>query len=316
LELAIGPLRVDLTSPAEARRRVTKLARAGAQCIKVGYQSEDYSQRRAPLPTIGPGLMRAVAEQARRHGLGVALHAVYVDDLLAVVDLPFDSLEHTPIDGLVDDDVVARLARRHLPVTSTLSAYAPADQTEELARLLVDEPWRFEAKPRATVRRIADGLRRGESISPLFGEWMVEAGATFMRQNVRRLHEAGLPVVFGSDSGTGPGLPGNPIWEMRQLRRAGFSNREALMTATINAAKALGRPDLGRLAIGSTADVILLRANPLEDLEALAEVAAVVRDGRLLFTSLGADRVLPRRRRWGSPAPRVAREPTTTAPAE
>lgn len=285
---ALGPLRVDLRSAAGARRTVRLLRRSGAQCVKVAYQSEQYDDARSPLPTISPSLIRALSAEGRACGLPIALHQVYLRDLRALLHVPFDSLEHCPIDAELSEADVAALAERPLTLSSTLTAYAPLDQVDEIARLLRDEPERFERQPRTFVEQMVRVLERGESPSPEFGPAMFRTGATFMRRNLRKLATAGLPVAFGTDSGLGPGLPGCPVWELRQLRRAGFSNCEALRAATVDAASTIGRPDLGRIERGTQADVVLMRANPLEDIEAVGRVAAVVRGGRLLYKAPAA----------------------------
>ena len=65
--------------------------------------------------------------------------------------------------------------------------------------------------------------------------------------------------------------------------RAGMSNMEALRTATTVAASVLGMNSIGRLQKGALADIVLLKRNPLDDIEAIKDVSAVVRDGYLLL---------------------------------
>jgi imidazolonepropionase-like amidohydrolase len=67
--------------------------------------------------------------------------------------------------------------------------------------------------------------------------------------------------------------------------RAGMSDIEALRSATCIAASVLGIPELGSLKNKAFADLVILRKNPLDDIGSIKEVAAVIRNGHLLFKS-------------------------------
>lgn len=285
IRVATGPIRVELNSAVAARRAVEEVAAAGASCVKMAYQSAGYDDGRTPLPVLPKATMLAVIEEAHRLGLKVALHNVYLKDLRALADVPFDSLEHVPIDDPMTESDIASFAQRGIPVSSTLGAYGMLDHIDDLAEAVENDDFRFEPKPRRFLRATYKSLRRGVVPHELFGDEMVKTGARWMRVNLRGLHEAGVRTVFGTDTGSGIGLPGCPVWEFRQLERAGFSRREILQSATSIAAEAIGRPELGHLKAGSTADILLLRRNPLDSIEAIVEVAAVIRDGRLVFES-------------------------------
>ncbi|MOA30633.1 hypothetical protein D3C78_1517370 [compost metagenome] len=100
-----------------------------------------------------------------------------------------------------------------------------------------------------------------------------------VRHNVIALLEAGALPVFASDL---PGLPAADVAPLatRALSGVGLSNAQVLQAATRNAAHGLlGRNDLGTLAPGKLADIILVDGNPIEDLGALSRVRLVIKDG-------------------------------------
>ena len=102
---------------------------------------------------------------------------------------------------------------------------------------------------------------------------------------VRRLHAAGVPFLAGTDTPAGVDvLPGISLHlELQRLVAAGFTPLEALETATLNPAKFLGRlGDEGTVEPGRVADLVLLEANPLEDIANTRRIAGVVADGRYL----------------------------------
>lgn len=102
---------------------------------------------------------------------------------------------------------------------------------------------------------------------------------------VNAMHRAGIPFLAGTD--TAPGVyifPGFSLHEeLQRFVAAGFTPMEALQTATINPAKFLGMEDrLGTVEKGKVADLVLLEANPLEDIRNTQKIAAVVVSGRYL----------------------------------
>jgi hypothetical protein len=102
---------------------------------------------------------------------------------------------------------------------------------------------------------------------------------------VRKLHGAGVPFLAGTDTPAGVDLiPGISLHlELQRFVAAGFTPLEALQTATLNPAKFFGKlNDYGTVQQGRVADLLLLDANPLEDISNTRKIAAIVTDGRYL----------------------------------
>ena len=98
-----------------------------------------------------------------------------------------------------------------------------------------------------------------------------------MLQFVGELHQAGVPIRVGTDSAfEGPGYHE----ELRLLVEAGFSPEAALEAATLHGADGLGAPQLGVVAEGGPADLLLFGADPTASLDHLTTLEAVVVDGR------------------------------------
>jgi len=102
-------------------------------------------------------------------------------------------------------------------------------------------------------------------------------------QMVGTLHHAGVPFMAGTD--TAPGvyiMPGFSLHdELANFVEAGFTPMEALRTATSNPAKFLGREaSSGSVEPGKIADLVLLSANPLEDIRNTQKISLVIVDGR------------------------------------
>lgn len=104
---------------------------------------------------------------------------------------------------------------------------------------------------------------------------------------LKNLHDAGILLLLGTDSGTGGMgiVPGYSIHdELRILVENGFSPYEAIATGTVNAAivveRMTGDGDFGTIKIGKRADLIMVRENPLEDVATIKEPLGVMTMGR------------------------------------
>jgi imidazolonepropionase-like amidohydrolase len=102
---------------------------------------------------------------------------------------------------------------------------------------------------------------------------------------VRKLHAAGVPFLAGTDTPAGVDvLPGISLHlELQRFVAAGFTPLQALQTATLNPAKFYNKlNDYGTVQPGHIADLVLLAANPLDDIANTRKITAVITDGRYL----------------------------------
>ncbi len=101
---------------------------------------------------------------------------------------------------------------------------------------------------------------------------------------IKKMHDAGVNIVSGTDAGIGVTVPGLSIHQELQLySNAGLSNYEVLKTATINPSKTHAlMSDIGSIEKHKIANLILLKNNPLEDLQALENPEIVFIKGRAI----------------------------------
>ena len=98
-----------------------------------------------------------------------------------------------------------------------------------------------------------------------------------------RLYRAGVPLLVGTDSPEPQVTPGFSLHqELEMLVESGLPPAAALRAATLHNATVLGQEQrLGGIAPGKLADIVLLTANPLEDIRHTRAIELVVRDGRI-----------------------------------
>ncbi len=146
----------------------------------------------------------------------------------------------------------------------------------------------------------ADGLEHGVTVEPItdpaFVRLMVERGATYAptlwihdqvhphtRPNTKLMSDAGVRIVLGSDSFCGRGKFGeNSLEEAELMAAAGMTPQQVLVAATSSAAKHLERPDLGVVAPGKRADLVLLSANPMDSVGALRSLSLTIQNGQVV----------------------------------
>ena len=98
---------------------------------------------------------------------------------------------------------------------------------------------------------------------------------------VGRMRVAGVPVAAGTDTPIGIAIPGESLHrELELLVESGFTPREALGAATVEPARFFGlEGEMGRIAPGHRADLLLLDANPFEAVQHLRRIEGVVARG-------------------------------------
>ncbi len=109
------------------------------------------------------------------------------------------------------------------------------------------------------------------------------------------MNRAGVRFLAGTDTGNPYCFPGFSLHdELALLVEAGLTPLEALQAATVNAAEFLGvKETLGTIEKGKSADLVLLDANPLEDIRNTQKINAVILNGRL-FDRQALDQMLDR----------------------
>ncbi|WP_030380536.1 MULTISPECIES: amidohydrolase family protein [unclassified Streptomyces] len=155
-----------------------------------------------------------------------------------------------------------------------------------------------QAAAREAIEAGADGLEHGVTVEPLTDhsliELMLEHDITYTptlwgddahpdaRGNLKKVAEAGVRIALGSDTFSGRGLFGaNTLEEAELMVAAGLTPAQVLVAGTSGAARQCVRPDLGTVAPGKRADLLLLGADPTADIGNLRALRMVFLNGAL-----------------------------------
>jgi imidazolonepropionase-like amidohydrolase len=279
---SLGIIRVD--SPEQAREQVQKYKAEGFQQIKI-YSS------------VKPEILKIVTAEAHRLGMTVTGHIPEGMNAIEGIEDGMDQINHVryltevmadPKTGTVSGDspqakkVIKLLLEHHTVVDPTVALF-------EIISHSTDKPLSaFEPG----ILRVAPELRElleTMGTSPNNSE---KAAARFrtLLETVRVLHQAGVPIVVGTDQS----VPGFSVdREIELYVQAGFTPMEAIQAATLVPARAMGmEKESGTIEVGKRADVILVDGNPLENISDIRKVSVVVAGGRMyrpaaLWTSVG-----------------------------
>jgi hypothetical protein len=169
--------------------------------------------------------------------------------------------------------VISTLARNHTWLTPTLVTYQPGTHGYD------------SASTHAELSRYAPGLLQAgwHTRASAFKPDTMAPRSFFSFERTGELQRAGVKLLAGTDAPQAFIYPGFSLHdELELLVRSGLTPLEALRTATYNPAEYLGALDsLGTVAKGKLADLVLLDANPLDDIRNTRRISAVIANGRL-----------------------------------
>jgi imidazolonepropionase-like amidohydrolase len=217
---------------------------------------------------------RALIAAAAEQELRVVSHMVELEDARSLLEAGTGLLAHSVRDQPVDADFIQLMAASGVCMTPTfmreVSTFVYASRPD-----FFDDPWFLRYAPEALIEQLLlpETQARYDNES---AHWYRGALPVAVA-NMMAIHRGGGTIAMGTDTGVGQRFQGYfEQLEMEMMQAAGMTAHEVLMSATLDAARCLGKEQLvGSLQPGSWADFLLLTHNPLEDVAALRSLQAV-----------------------------------------
>ena len=241
---ANSPYNAD--SPDEGRKRVREIRKYGAEVIKICATGGVFSHNTEPgQQQLSFAEMKAIADEAHMWGLKVAAHAHGASGIRDAALAGIDTIEHA---SLIDDQGIA--AAKKMGAWLSMDIYNTKYTQSEGAKNGVLE----------------DNLRKDREI------------AEVQREGFRKALKAGVKMVYGTDAGVYP--HGDNAKQFAVMMRYGAAPLQAIQTATLNAADALGQKDkVGVIKPGAFGDLVGVVGDPLENIRLLENPVFVMKGG-------------------------------------
>ena len=263
----------------EAEAVVSELDAAGVDAIKVQFDDLSWALD-LRLPLMKLEVLTALIDEAHGRGLKVFAHAPMLEKAKTALRAGVDALLHGIIDQPIDEEFVSLMRTNEAFYVPTLALYEDvANYGSWIQRLVGFNEGRF--LPPAIIESISSPAHVLQ-VESLFGNSeFAKEHLPVQRANLRRVFEADIPIAMGTDTGfVGVMLGVSSQLELMLLVEAGLEPLDALRTATINAARMIGREEeWGSIGVGKLADLVILDANPLEDIRAIRSIYRVLKEG-------------------------------------
>ncbi len=254
-----------VTTADEARRAVGELAAARADVVKIWVDD-----RNGTVPKLPPEIYRAIIEEAHRHKLQAIAHVYYLADAKELARAGIDGFAHPVRDAVMDDELIALMRPRNVFVLANLGLAERATKPGRPAWF--DDPFLRDAFTPAWIDRVGEALAKRPEAA------VARSAATYrlMEQSIARLSRAGLRVLLGSDSGVQDHFMGHAEHrELELMVASGMPPADVLANATGRAAEALNLDGVGTITRGKSADLLVVEANPLDDIRNTRRIAQV-----------------------------------------
>ncbi|WP_207494933.1 amidohydrolase family protein [Aridibaculum aurantiacum] len=262
----VNELRVTVNTPAEARKAVDSLVALGVDFIKVHQQ-------------ISKDAYLALADQAAKHNIAFVGHKPASLPLQAVIEAGQSSIEHVLFTPGLNDTTISMMKDAGTFFTPTL--------------LIIDKIARYNDSSLRNDKRLGQ-------VSPILKHhWQKQTEAwgdnvsktveymqsmmPVMQQRTASMQRAGVPLLAGTDMAIPYVYPGSSLHEeLELLVRSGLSPLQALQAATINPARFFKKEaETGSIHKGKRADLVLLNANPLQDISNAKDINLVIFNGKV-----------------------------------
>jgi imidazolonepropionase-like amidohydrolase len=267
---------VHAAGDSATRTAARMVAHHGSDAVKVWYIVEGQNPDTVALKAA----LRTAAAEARRANIPLIVHATGLWEAKDAVRAGARLLVHSVEDTVVDDEFV-RLAR------AAGTIYTPTLTVTDGYRQMYERRFNREGLPMECVDPVTRAnAARTDSLPPRalgagFASYFDRHRRT-TRENLRRVHRAGIPVAMGTDAGNPLTLHGASVFrEMEAMEEAGLSPAEVLASSTRIAARAMGRDDIGTLEPGRIADLVVLARDPLAQISNVRSIVLVMRGGKL-----------------------------------
>jgi len=233
-------------------------------------------------------LIKAVIKEAHRHNLKVAVHATQRITAQLAVENGADFLVHSVDDEILERDFVELLKKNEVVLCPTITVHGGYVNTfgQRLQmsnhELLNSDPYQLGSL--LDLKHLPDTILVKYYENYANSESSISASKkidSISMANLKILSDGGVTIATGTDAGNiGTLHTSSYLTELKAMQKSGMSQWEILEASTINGAKILDQEnEFGSVDIGKQANLILLDANPIKDIENITKIKMVINKG-------------------------------------
>ena len=237
-----------ITTAAEGRKAVQEQAARKVDIIKIWVDDRD-----GKFMKLTPELYGAVIDEAHKNKLRVTAHLFTLEDAKGLWKAGIDAFAHGVRDRDVDEEFLSMVKKR--------PAFVLVPNLPDRG-VKTDLSWLKDSLPAPELQKLEAGNTDRPEAQKAFG---------IQARNLAKMSSAGVKVALGSDGNT----PYAPHMEMADMVAAGMTAAQVITAATKNGAEFLRMSDSGTIEPGKSADLLVLDANPLDDITNTRKISAV-----------------------------------------
>lgn len=252
---------VAASDPAEARAEVDANAEMNVDFIKIRVDDNLGSSKKMPREAYS-----AVIDQSHQQGLRVASHLFYLDDAKTLLEDGSDFIAHSIRDQPVDEEVIGMLKDKNVCLCPTLTREVSTFVYEDVPEFFSD-PFFLKDADASVLEQLKDPERQ-RNMRESKSAQQYKIALTQASENVKLLSDAGVKIVFGTDTGPPARFQGYfEHMEMQLMADAGLTPAQIIRSATLDASECLGLDEVGTLEAGKWADFNVFAEDPLSDIK-------------------------------------------------
>jgi imidazolonepropionase-like amidohydrolase len=237
-----------ITTEDQARSAVRELAKNKVDIVKIWVDDRDHKYTK-----LSPALYGAVIDEAHKNKLRVTAHIFALEDAKGLLKAGIDGFAHGIRDTDADAEVMA-LFKSHpnVVVVPNMPDRGVAANYSWLKGIVSD----------GELQKIQAGATDRPQVA---ATWAIQG------RNLKKLSDAGVKIAMGTD--------GNTFWaphvEMEDMVASGMTPAQVIVASTKTSADFVRLPNTGTIENGKTADLLILDANPLENITNTRRISAV-----------------------------------------